>query len=313
MCALLSNSVKAVNSETLHAQTRRMLSYEEQVRYLLLAAEHDRNTGKIDLARYAELRAAYLGHQQRARGELAKLRNRARRKLARRGRQIQWLLAWRRKGIGRGLIDRLLADCRADTASLNRVASARTSADLGGFEDHGLEQFAVFDKKPAGEFSLTRTNLQLLGATALLLVLAVAITFAMHKPGAGVQFGAHSLPADEAIVLVGCENGTTSPIRLYVPAVGATAMTGSDMPAYGVEVYVRAPDHESFVLAGQTQAAWYHEGRNFERRQYITVQPLMQTELRLDTAALREVAGEFDRLRLVFTNAAGTVVTTIVV
>ncbi|MFP4499507.1 MAG: hypothetical protein ACLFTT_00775 [Candidatus Hydrogenedentota bacterium] len=290
-----------------------MLSYEEQVRYLLLAAEHDRNAGNIDLARYASLRTAYLGHQQRARAELAKLRGRAQRKLARRGRQIQRLLAWRRKGIGTGPIDRLLANCRADAASLNRVASARTAADLGGFEDHAIEHYPVFDKTAPGEFSLTRANLQLLGATALLLVLAVAVTFAMHKPGAGVQFGAYTLPADEAIVLVGCENGTTSPIRLYVPAASKTAMTGSDMPAYGVEVYVRAPGQERFVLVGQTQAAWYHEGRNFERRQYITVQPLMQTELRLDAAALRDMAGEFERLRLVFTDAAGTVLATIVV
>lgn len=289
----------------LEDRNRRLLSYAEQAGRLKAAAAAGRAAGRVDAEQFGALSAAYDGHLRQAAGLLSALREQVRARLVKEGGKLQRALRRRqavRDGIRAAALDRRIARRRATIARLNKLMAARNAAQAGGFLDMPLDDYA----RPArrtGEFSLTRTNLLIAGATAVLLLVAAGVTYFATRPGAGVQFEATRVSARSDFIRVVVENGLLEPIRLHVPWPATRAEV--DAYAYGFEVYVRATGEDAYRLLPDTGDAWFYEGRNFAWRDSVEMPPLLRAELRLNLDVLRARGVQFENVRLLLTSAAG--------
>jgi hypothetical protein len=294
-----------VDIEELEHRNRRLLSYAEQAVRLKAAAAANRSGAREDTARLDAVCAICDTHLRRAAELLDQLRAQARRQLEDEGRRLQRLLERRRKvkgGLRAAVLDPRIARRRDRIARLNKLMSARNAAQAGGFQEMPLDEYA-HPARREGEFSLTRANLLIAGATAVLLLVAASVTYFATRPGGSVQFEARRISARSDFIQVVAENGLLEPIRLHVP--WGAARPENDPAAYGFDVFVRAPGEEEFRLLPDTGRAWIHEGQDFSLRESVEVAPMLRTELRLSLDALRESGPGFEAVRLVLTGAAG--------
>jgi len=302
-----------VPNATLQEQFQRALSYREKARRLRTALEEAYKTGGIAPSRYENEFAVYSDHIAVADRMIEDLRLGELPRLAAEGRKLQRLLqtrgriaagkfrmgaAWRTRRL-----DRRIARCREAIATYNTLIAAKEPGAVGGFLDLPLDQYRAAPPRREREFSLTRSNLKLMGMALVLLVTAVAVTFLVLLPGSGLNVTATRVSGETDIVLLACVNAGGRAVTLRVPWDDARNQATGDV--FGIDVFIQDAEKGDFRLWPDSSGVWYYEGRPARFHDPIIIPPLLRVELRLDLGQLRRFQPEAKLAKVVVSDADG--------
>lgn len=273
------------------------LSYREKARRLCESLEEAYKTGGVAPSRYEAEHAVYSDHLAVAERMLDDLRLEELPHLTALGEKLQKLLHVRGtiEARPRGFwterrlrsLDRRIQHCREAIAEYNALISAKNPRDVGGFLDFPVDRYRVQAPRRTSEFSLTGSNLKLIGLAFVLLVIAVVATFLVLQPGSGLDVTAVRQSGVSDVVVLECANAGRNAVMLHVP--WGDKRRDASNAAYGIDVYVRESEASEYRLWPDSTSVWYYEGRPMRFQDSLVVQPLLRSEVRLDLTQLRRM------------------------
>jgi len=314
-----------VDVDTLKEALRRALSRVEKLRALAEENDRARADGRISDERHRTLHSFYESHLGEAERAAAQLRKEAGRLAVNLQRQVRSAINEQGRLVGgvregrmsahdvnkahRSILVRL-EKLKQTISTATQACSAASSADLGGFLDLPLEQYAVTRPQrlwaiPSGRVGV----LVVMGALAALLVCAALAVRAI--PGhARAAVEVRSADGPSGSIEVVCRNTGTATIRFVAswPSLPG-ARPGDATPGeeglgpgqrLGVTLYTREKGSETFRLLPRDTRCWEFHGAPLRGNETLDVPPGLSITLTLDPRRLRDIGVEAERVRLIF-------------
>ncbi|MBP8131342.1 MAG: hypothetical protein KA184_17320 [Candidatus Hydrogenedentes bacterium] len=296
------------------------LSYREKARRLCESLEETYQTGGVAPSRYETEHAVYSDHLAVAGRTVEDLRLDELPQLTALGKKLQKLLRARQALEARSsgywaarrlrALDQRIQRCREAVSVYNTLISAEDPRDIGGFVDLPVDRYRVEAPRQPAEFSLTESNLKLIGLAFVLLVVSVIVTFVALRPASGLNVTAARLVGAADVVVLECANAGGVPVMLHVP--WGESRRHASSAAYGVDVYVRESGTGEFRLWADSTSVWYYEARSMRFQDMVEVPPRLRAELRLDLSQLRRMQPSAEAAKVVVSTHDGAPVFTAV-
>ncbi len=194
---------------------------------------------------------------------------------------------------------------RAQITLYNRLLSAKSPEDLGGFIHLPLDQYPrelARSKKPAFT-KLNRRDKRQAAAFLLLALLAVLAVACWSRAHGEVRFGAAAPHFPNGKIHLRCQNNTSSEIFFHAPW-GQSAEQQRFRNDYGVEVLARLPGKNEYRLVPSGDA-WRYNSLPANTLEPIRVAPGLAIEIELDLRAIFQQVPGADALRLICTQGNG--------
>jgi len=189
---------------------------------------------------------------------------------------------------------------REEIARYNKVLSARSPDDLGGFLDLPLSGYRVAlglgDSRRSSVGKLESTPRNMLIAAVAAAVIGIAGALLYHQGRQEVVFEIGGLEGGDTVT-VRCANHTNSPIAFWIPA-GETFDGAESYPAYGVEVYGKAPDDDRFRQLPIPPEAWSMAGALAMPELPLVIQPGLDLRIQLHFGPYSQLIGPVETFRV---------------
>lgn len=194
---------------------------------------------------------------------------------------------------------------RAQITLYNRLLSAKTPEDLGGFIDLPLEQYRrALDKpkRPLLPQYTPRDKRQMVVLAAIAVLAVIAVLF-WNRSQAEVQFGAMAPRFPSGKIHLRCINNTPKDIFLHAPWLN-TFEQERPHGDYGVEVLVRTKGNSEYRLI-PSEDFWTYNGLSTRAIEPVRVVPGLSSEVELNLKPLFDQVPTADAIRLVCTQGNG--------
>ncbi len=194
---------------------------------------------------------------------------------------------------------------RAQITLYNRLLSAKTPEDLGGFIDLPLDQYGgvLVTPKRALLPRYNRRDKRQMAVLAAIAVLAVITVLFWNRSQAEVQFGAMAPHFPNGKIRLRCLNNTPKDIFLHAPWINA-AEKERPYEDYGVEVLVRMESKSEYRLV-PSEGFWTYNGISTRAIEPVRVAPGLSSEVELNLKSLFEQDPSINTVRLVCTRGDG--------
>jgi len=194
---------------------------------------------------------------------------------------------------------------RAQITLYNRLLSAKSPEDLGGFINLPMDQYSrelTRSKKPAFT-KLNRRDKRQAAAFLVLALLAVLAVAYWSRAHGEVRFGAAAPHFPNGKIHLRCQNNTSSEIFFHAPW-GQSAEQQRFRADYGVEVLARSPGQNEYRLVPSGDA-WLYNSLPANPLEPIRVAPGLSIDGELDLRPIFQQVPGADALRLICTQGNG--------